>query len=232
MALTYRQLECIRPLVHGATVLSLGYPDILVLAEGSGLPEAPTANIHGDWRPLVSTRAVFSGLGAKIFDCIDYFPDTARGERFVDLNQPLTLEESCKGYDLVIDPGTTEHCANVWQALVNATHYVGMGGHIVHILCTDGYMNHGFYQVQPTFFCDYYNENAWEIKMIAVDKQATTELHVFNPDMAWARPDKKHWEFGEYMVWAIAQRKQCSTVGKLPIQTKYKRKEALNGRGG
>jgi hypothetical protein len=59
----------------------------------------------------------------------------------------------------VLDCGTTEHCFNVGQAIINAAHAVKPGGAIFHCfpMCV---MNHGFWNASPTAFKDFYFRTA------------------------------------------------------------------------
>ena len=63
-------------------------------------------------------------------------------------------------FDLIIDPGTTEHCFNIAQAMKNIAEMTKVGGLIFHQI-PGAYLNHGFYSVSPTFFLDFYSKNGF-----------------------------------------------------------------------
>lgn len=209
MGLTYIQLKKVAPYIKG-DVLSLGYPDLAVTAAQCEdlLGVRPTHfTHHGGWHgvkePIPETKHVFDALGAKL-TCIDHA--IIRGdEQVFDLNYPQSLGE----YDLVIDPGTTEHCFNVGQALMNAANAVKPGGHIFH--CGPlSMVNHGFYNFCPTLFHDFYTQNDWSVEISASRGAIETALDETG----------RHGVGPEWSLLVIAQRK-TDDVLKFPIQTKY-----------
>lgn len=167
MGLTAATLKMISGVLPGKRVLSLGYPDLAMSAQDVqdilGVTPTKFSDIgagrwHGIDHPLPETTHVFNLIGSS-FDCVDVSP--SRGvERQADLNYPCELGE----YDFVLDCGTTEHCFNVGQALLNAAHAVEPSGAIFHCfpMCA---MNHGFWNASPTVFNDFYSQNGWSVQM-------------------------------------------------------------------
>lgn len=169
MALPLYALRHLAPHLKGASVLCLGHPDILATPPeiealfGVRLAETEnTGGVHGVTdRALVATHALFNLLGASL-DCVDIY--AFRGtERIVDLNEPQYLG----AYDLVIDPGTIEHCFNIGQAIVNAANAVKPGGRIYHSPPLS-MLNHGFYNICPTMLWDFYEQNGWAIEHMEI----------------------------------------------------------------
>jgi SAM-dependent methyltransferase len=171
MGITAATLKMLSRVLPGKRVLSLGYPDLAMSAEDVQeiLGVTPTKfTSHGAWhgvnQPLPETVHVFDLIGSSV-DCVDI--SSSRGiERIVDLNQPCDLGE----YDLVLDSGTTEHCFNVGQAIINAAHAVKPGGAIFHCfpMCV---MNHGFWNASPTLFNDFYTQNDWSVQIAGLVQQ-------------------------------------------------------------
>ena len=164
MALTLRALKLLAPYLKDAKVLSLGYPD-LIAPDLSFLGVSPSiftdyGNWHGVDYGLPETMHVFELLGSTL-DCVDIH--ASRGcERIVDLNCPQALGE----YDLVIDAGTIEHCFHIGQALNNAAGAVKAGGRIFHSPPMS-MGNHGFYNLNPTLFFDFYTQNGWVLENLS-----------------------------------------------------------------
>lgn len=164
MALNKDALKVLAPHLRGKKVLSLGYPDLLIDQKDAdeilGInPSRFTDNgaWHGVKHKLPETVEAFSLLGSTL-DCVDVHQ--SRGiERIVDLNEAHDLGS----YDLVIDAGTIEHVANIGQALMNAAKAVKVGGQIFHTSPMT-MLNHGFFNICPTFFYDFYTQNEWEIE--------------------------------------------------------------------
>ncbi len=171
MALPLHALQLLAPYLRGANVLSLGYPDITVepakIEALFGYKPAKFNNEggwHGKQFPLPQTEELFAKLDAKL-TVVDFTAE--RGiEIIADLNYPHDLGQ----FDVVIDPGTLEHCFNIGQAMMNAANAVKLGGVLLH-LSPMLMMNHGFYNLCPTLFNDFYEQNGWEVEIAMVPQQ-------------------------------------------------------------
>lgn len=210
MALTRDSLEILKPILKNRTVLSLGYPDI-VLTPGEvkdllGVEVTTTTQHgkrHGADKPLAETQEVFKKLGCEL-TCVDIVQD--RGCEIVrDLNYPQDFGE----FDLVLDPGTIEHCFNIGQAILNAANSVKVGGFIFHSPPLS-MVNHGFYNISPTLLHDFYAQNGWVIKHMSVRNK--DGLQQFHPTGRFKAPP-------ECSVFMVA--KKIIHSYRFPIQTKY-----------
>jgi hypothetical protein len=65
-------------------------------------------------------------------------------------------------FDVVLDHGTIEHCANPAQAFLHAASAVDNGGVIIHHLPIT-MINHGYWNINPSFILDFYLVNDFEI---------------------------------------------------------------------
>jgi hypothetical protein len=222
MALNLNAIRMIAPALKG-DVLSLGYPDLLITAGQckETLGCTPTRfNKLARWHEIdfdpPETWHVFELLGANL-TCVDY-AQIRGGERIADLNLPQDLGE----FDLVIDPGTTEHCFNVGQALLNAARAVKVGGYIFHTSPMT-MVNHGFYNFSPTLFYDFYKQNEWLIKVFVVaNKKGAGEFQKFHP----VKDFNASVNCAIYFL-ALKTRKEIN----LPIQTKYLKSPNLGDNG-
>lgn len=170
MALPPAALRIIAPLLRNASVLSFGYPDLLMTLEEAGkilgniilLGSSPHGAAHKLNFPIADTLEAFAAVGAKL-TCVDLMP--SRGaEMVLDLN--FSQNFNYKQFDLVIDPGTIEHCANIGQALMNAAEAVRPNGHVFHAPPLS-MVNHGFYNICPTLLVDFYEQNGWTVKHLS-----------------------------------------------------------------
>ena len=152
--------------------LSAGYPDLLVPA--NEIPAAPLqvradsdeiAEHHGWKGPIYDSVQVFKMLGIEL-DVIDR-KEHRGGESIVDLNEPSAAILLRARYDLVIDPGTSEHCFNIAQALVNLADAVKVGGAICQALPMSMF-NHGYWNVNPVALLDFYETNGFEIERMVI----------------------------------------------------------------
>ena len=116
----------------------------------------------------------------------------------------------------MLDAGTTEHCANFWQATVNAANAVKPGGHVFHTVPLS-MANHGFFCVQPTFYADTYGQAGWDVRVLMASdgyqcwKVNHTGRFECPPDL---------------VLYVIAQRKGNEPLA-LPTQSKYLRNPSL-----
>jgi 2-polyprenyl-3-methyl-5-hydroxy-6-metoxy-1,4-benzoquinol methylase len=207
MALPYHALKIIANYLKG-NVLSLGYPDIDATPEQIkhlfGYTPTKFRDLR-DWHGVVSpdTEELFEHLPATL-TVVDYIKE--RGiEIIADLNEPHEFGK----FDLVIDPGTLEHCFNIGQAFFNAANAVAVGGRIFH-LSPMTMLNHGFYNLNPTLFVDFYGQNEWAIESMSA--HAVTNMTVHS--------SKRFTNTYEHILKVLAIRKNDAQL-KYPTQYKY-----------
>lgn len=216
MALSLHALPVLKDCLPFKTVLSLGYPDVLapvsVVNQFFGIHMEGTTD-HGAWHgvkyPLPETMEFFERLGSKL-TCVDIRP--SRGvETVVDLNFPVTMGF----FDLVIDSGTIEHCFHIGQALLNAAESVKPGGRIFHGTPMS-MINHGFYNVCPTLYWDFYTQNGWTVEQFyAIDREGKF----------YDVPNAKRFQsVPEMVLYCLAKRPEDSPLKPLiiPVQEKYR----------
>jgi SAM-dependent methyltransferase len=85
------------------------------------------------------------------------FSDFEKATHIVDLNLPLP--QKFHGiYDTVINFGTLEHIFNISEALKSCSALCKKGGQILHIMPSNNFCGHGFYQFSPELFFSLYSE--------------------------------------------------------------------------
>jgi hypothetical protein len=212
MGLKALALHVLKPYLPAKRVLSLSYPDLVMhqdeLEAVCGFRtfcENDSGAWHGRTHKLPETIEAFRKLGTEEFRCVDIVA-SRNVEEIVDLNVPQELGE----YDLVLDPGTTEHCANIWQATINAANAVKEGGLIFHTPPIT-MLNHGFWCPQPTFYHDFYTQNGWAIeKMLVTDGERAGEVPMTT--RFTCPPD--------FVLYVLARRHSTTPLA-YPTQTKY-----------
>lgn len=173
MAIDVIQFDLIARAGGSGKALSAGYPDLLIRKSADALAEefwverpdsAAVAKHHGVDGPIYDSHAIFRGIDYEL-DVIDRAV-LQGSERVVDLNEPQELGE----YDLVVDPGTIEHCFNIAQAAKNLAEAVKVGGLICQAVPMSMF-NHGYYNLNPVWFIDFYKANGFrlEFQLIRVD---------------------------------------------------------------
>ena len=215
MALPFHALNKLRPYLHNAKVLSLGYPDLAVSAEeierlfGYTPNKFTEANKwHGLKDPCPDTLELFQRLGSEL-TIVDFTPETGT-EKIADLNYSHDFGK----FDLVIDSGTLEHCFNIGQAFLNAVNAVKVGGAIFHLSPLD-ILNHGFYNLNPTLFHDFYYQNEWDMKELKIMPSHNPVTHITDRFTLHV----------EHIVRVLVERTHDRPL-KYPIQTKYLKKIA------
>jgi hypothetical protein len=171
VGMTNFYLKVAAPFIRGRA-LSLGYPDVILDRAGaeaifpdvdysSAVFNAESRKWHAlDFDPL-DGEWLLKAAGLQSLDILD--KKSWRGKEIDgDLNEALDLGP----YDVVFDHGTIEHCMNIGQALKNLAQAVSVGGVIVHGTPMT-MLNHGFYNVNPTLFYDFYVRNGFRIEAMA-----------------------------------------------------------------
>jgi SAM-dependent methyltransferase len=96
---------------------------------------------------------------AKVFfrACLDYRKYTAIDfsgtpeARKIDLNYPVDLGEQ---FDILVNAGTAEHVFDVGQFFRTAHDLTRPGGLMIHVMPFRGWLEHGFYSFNSTFYWD------------------------------------------------------------------------------
>jgi hypothetical protein len=94
----------------------------------------------------------------EILNAID-FHGTSTALR-LDLNQPIALDRQ---YDVTMNNGTAEHILNIGQFLKTMHECTKPGGIILHEAPFNGWIDHGFYTLQPTLFFDIAAANQYDL---------------------------------------------------------------------
>jgi SAM-dependent methyltransferase len=105
-----------------------------------------------------AAEVFFRGIGGcATVESID--PGVPGSTHKFDLNDPVPLEQT---YDIVANYGTGEHVFNVHQFYKTAHELTAVGGLMIHTAPMCGWVDHGFFNIQPTFFFDLAAANEYE----------------------------------------------------------------------
>jgi len=161
---------------RGGLACSAGYPDLLVTRRQLEACVGAQAAARIPVRPDSAKICAWHGVGDfidGIFDSVSLFKELgyeldvidiqkARGDEILlDLNFPITADLH-ETYDLVVDSGTCEHCFNIGQAAMNLASLVRKDGVLIQGMPLNMF-NHGFYNLNPTWFHDFYLSNGYRI---------------------------------------------------------------------
>jgi hypothetical protein len=221
---------------HGVRrALSLGYPDILapyaLLREWFGAQRMAGVGFRTDsdevirWHGetgidrLVDAYSFFRAIGYAL-EVVD-IAEIRGGERVMDLNHPCDPALHAH-YDLIMDGGTLEHCFNIGQAARNIAEMTAPGGYIIGANPM-AMFNHGFYNLNPTWYADFYGQNGFEL----------LSLHVTvlgQPDALFEVPRYNRIQQvpQNAMLLMLAKRTVMQPID-WPIQMKYRLNPSLTG---
>lgn len=218
-------------LTMGRQNLSVTESEIIVMLVSEGITPNPDpinetlkqTNIP-QWvsHKYISDVYFFHLLGINEVKTIDY-ADHEGADIIHDFNTPVP-QRLYNAFDLIIDSGTIEHIFDMRQALINISLMLKPGGRIIHMTPTNNYVQHGFYQISPTLYFDYYNENKF------------VDLRGFLVEHDRYRPWKYPFHFFELSDYEpvnisskqalitvfVAKKTHISTADRVPIQTLYK----------
>lgn len=223
--------ERMPPSARPRRAISFGYPDILAsedqLFELFGNEVSRELRFRPDsasilkWHSaaahaerIVESRHFFSLIGYDLT-----IADIARirgDEVLVDLNEPLAPALTSQPFDLVIDGGTAEHCFNIGQAFKNMAELVKVGGCILHINPA-AMFNHGFYNLNPTLYADFYGENGFAVLFLKAVANMVSAPQLIDVPRAQRI---KELPFNASIL-CVAQRVSQQPV-RWPMQAKYR----------
>jgi SAM-dependent methyltransferase len=97
-----------------------------------------------------------------------------------DLNRPFDLGAR---FDIVVNNGTSEHIFDQANVFVMMHEHTKPGGHMIHFTCGLGWIDHGFYNVQPHFFFDLAKYNDYDVlSCVFANEQMLFPLTAANPN--------------------------------------------------
>lgn len=145
-------------------VLCLGVPDIyLERAElDRALGREGTSAAPPGREPaarLVSAAEFFQALGMAEVTSLDIEGAAHDPDLRHDLNAPLP-DPLRDRFELVVDPGTTEHVFDLRSALTNVVYALRVGGAVIHFVPIYSY-NGGYISINPSLFHDFYGANGF-----------------------------------------------------------------------
>jgi hypothetical protein len=88
----------------------------------------------------------------------------------MDLNYPITLD---RRFDVVFNQGTAEHIFDIARVFVTIHDWTLPGGLMIHESPLTGWIDHGFYTLQPTLFIDTAETNEYQILGMFVEDFAS-----------------------------------------------------------
>lgn len=190
MALNSTELRVLRDLIvrfsteqhRRPRVLLLGYPDVFAGARSletvgvdlnwEALPKRPHEQSRKIWLdhgrsdladyPMAEIKPLIATFGgdAVVSDAIAWGGE----DLILDLNEKVSpLRRWRLGrFDLIVDPGTLEHCFDIARAFDNVDRLLAPSGFVYHQSAI-AFPNHGFWSLSPTAFFDFYQSRGYQL---------------------------------------------------------------------
>jgi hypothetical protein len=130
----------------------------------------PSAPIHFkapirssfEQRNLVPFKDFFQIWGIKNVQVMD-IDEYEGADHLFDLNQPECPSGLHSKFDLIVDGGSLEHCFNLPNALNSIGAMLRENGVAFHTNPANLMIDHGFFQVSPTLYSDYYEAAGFDL---------------------------------------------------------------------
>jgi hypothetical protein len=171
---------------------------------------------------VVESSSLFSALGMQLE--VSDITEARGGELILDLNEPCDPSLH-RRYDLLVDSGTLEHCFNIGQAAKNMACMAALGGYIWHGNPLN-MLNHGFYNLNPTWYADFYTENGFELLYLKAASGSRLSPKIYDVPAY-----KRFGGVPEDTCLDCIVKKQEEKPLVWPVQTKYKNNPTLKSQG-
>jgi len=203
-------MTALKPILpHGGSLLQIGEPNWY----GDIAPSFPCTNPDDKF---AIARDFYASLFAPQKSVSIDFEGTAEGLK-LDLNLPIDLRER---FDLVINHGTVEHIFNIAQVFKTIHDHCAVGGLMIHEAPFTGWIDHGFFCLQPTLFCDLATANGYQIRLLTIEVihplqiiQAESREHIYRLAQAGQIPNNA-------MLFVVLK-KQREGEFRVPMQGYY-----------
>jgi hypothetical protein len=213
-------------LAYGRQDTNFSYADALWMFESLGLVPDPEGMSDPPAGPYIDFERLIRLMGLGALQTLDVSAYEGAG-LLADLNLPVPGELAGR-FGLIVDGGTIEHVFDMRQGMMNTADMLRPGGRVVHVSPVNNCVNHGFVQVSPTMYRDYYAENGFDdVRGIMMVQPRTGTLgarwNFFHYDHAimggvnsmFCTEDT---QMGAYFT---ARKTPASTSGRIPMQSYF-----------
>ena len=136
----------------------------------------------------------------------------------LDLNQPIDIGQR---FDVVHNAGTLEHVFDIAQAFRNMHNLTRPGGVMIHHAPFVGWVDHGFYALQPTLFWDLAEANGYHVAAMVYAEVNPPRLESLPSREAILEMAKAGRIGRNANLAAVLQRPHSETPFRIPMQGYY-----------
>lgn len=221
----YKLLSSLKDILpHGGSLLEIGEanwygdinPNVLLDAFPEWQDDLRAALCSGDGRQFAIAKTFYKGLFAPSRIVSVDMHGTDRAWK-CDLNKPLP---PLGAFDVVMNHGTAEHIFNIAQVFASMHTACKVGGLMIHDSPFTGWLDHGFYCLQPTLFYDLAAANGYEIIGVAIYEIRKGATHYPQSRDELTALLVSRYEFDNAMLF-VALRKTSADAFRLPMQGYY-----------
>ncbi len=231
MAISAPHYHCLKELhrrgelPQGGALLEIGeanwYGDLspqVVLDEwrAAGSPAMCSWSEGSDWDSFNVVKAVYATL-FRAADVLSLDKHGTPKAQPAQLNDPVYL---LKKYSTVINHGTLEHIFNPAQVLKTMHDHCAVGGLLIHESPFAGWIDHGFWTIQPTLYFDLAAANQYQMVFMAVN-QIELGLSVEVKSREQLLQLAAHGNVPNNSMLYVAMRKAVDAEFKIPMQGYY-----------
>lgn len=203
-----------------------------VLPQGCAILEIGEANYYGDF----PAEDVFKFAGEEC-DPSDTFAMarliykavfSQRIRSAIDAGGPTALKcdlniycpASRNAYDVTYNHGTAEHVFNIAQVFRTMHDCTKPGGLMIHESPFTGWVDHGFYCLQPTLFWDMATANGYKVEFAAIEHMASRSWEEV-PAREWILEQRRRGRLADNLMLYVVLRKVKDAEFTIPMQGVY-----------
>jgi SAM-dependent methyltransferase len=206
---------------------------------GVELKDVPIRMVENPWirQSVIDDQTLLSALGFDKVESLD-FVDDEKPSIVHDLNEDVPTSFHGR-WNVVYDGGTLEHVFDLATAFRNIHLMLKPGGLAIHENPTNNFVDHGFWQLNPTALLDFYSTNGYEIleAWICLFPSVDTMHHetprrfVYDP-AAFEALSVGRFPNGLACVFIAARKPLAAKPAVKPTQGFYKRHWKIAGQSG
>ncbi len=170
----------------------------------------------------LSVFAIAKLVYRMFFDCCEIVSIDWHGTESalrLDLNQPINLGRQ---FEAVFNHGTAEHVFSIANVFKVMNDHCAVGGLMIHESPFTGWIDHGFYCLQPTLFFDVAAANEYDIVRMAIEEIESGVIQLVNNRDQIHAFAKKGDIPPNAMLWTVL-RKKSEAPFRIPMQGYYSR---------
>lgn len=230
MAISAPHYRCLRELhrrgelPQGGSILEIGeanwYGDLCPTKVHGELGDSPNYDdqIRKEWAAFDFVKWLYRKFFAtQSVASIDMNGTPEASKR--DLNIPIIPMDGVP-YETVINHGTAEHIFNIGQVFRTMHDNCAVGGLMIHESPFTGWIDHGFWTIQPTAYFDLCTANGYALVYMAVTQIEQNLAVPIESREQLLQMAKAGGVPNNSMLW-VAMRKQLDEEFKIPIQGVY-----------